>query len=253
MDTGDTRVAIVTGAGRGIGAAAATELSRRGFRVTVNYRQDETAAKDVVRLIEADGGVAIAVAGDMRHGDDAQRLVARTVAEFGRLDALVCNANVGLALGPIDAVGWETFAGKVTDELAVAFHPTTAALPVMRERHYGRIVYLSSEAAKGPVAIGMGAHSTAKAALNAYGRIVAREAGPYGVVANVLSCGFVRTDANARLPEERLRVIADRTPLGRLAVPADIARVIAFLCGEDAGFMTGTITPVDGGADVPLR
>ncbi len=213
MSTDDDLVAVVTGGGRGIGAATAIELGRRGYRTVVNYRRDAGAALRTVRQIEACGGRAMAAAADVTDETSARGLMGATMDAYGRLDVLVCNANVGLGFGAVESVGWEPFAAKILDELAAAFHPTVAALPIMKDQRSGRIVYVSSEAAKGPVAVGMGGHSTAKAALNAFGRIVAAEAGRYGVLANVVSCGFVRTEANAQLNEDRLRGIVARTPL----------------------------------------
>jgi 3-oxoacyl-[acyl-carrier protein] reductase len=247
------RVALVTGGGRGVGAGIAAELGRQGYRVAVNYLREADSAERVTRGIKGAGGEAIAVQADVRDATESARLVEEVVSAYGRLDALVCNANVGLGAGPVGSVPWEVFSGKVLDELAAAFHPTYAALPVMAGQRYGRIVYVSSEAAKGPAAVGMGAHSAAKAALNAYGRVVARECAPQGVVVNVLSCGFVRTDATAVVSEDRVRRYAERVPAGRIGEPEDIGRVAAFLCGDGAGFMIGAVTPVDGGAGIPVH
>lgn len=114
----------------------------------------------------------------------------------------------------------------------------------------GRIVYVSSSLANGPSGLGQAAHGTSKAALNAFARFVAHEAGPLGINVNVVAPGFVRTEASAGIPQEIQRQLAERTPLGRVAEPEDVARAIAMLVGEEAGFLTGELVTVDGGYGV---
>lgn len=114
----------------------------------------------------------------------------------------------------------------------------------------GRIVYVSSAVADGPSVPGMAHHGTAKAALNTFARFVAHEAGPLGINVNVVAPGFVRTEGSAGVPQEIQRRLAENTPLGRVAEPEDVARAIAMLAGEEAGFVTGQILTVDGGLGV---
>jgi 3-oxoacyl-[acyl-carrier protein] reductase len=135
------RTALVTGAGRGIGAATAREMGRRGFRVVVNYRSDNASANRVVRDIEEAGGTAKAVRADVT--DD--REVADLVAECGRLDALVCNANIQPTFAPLSELSWDVFMESVTAELAAVFHVTKAALAMLGPGSH--IVYVSSVAA----------------------------------------------------------------------------------------------------------
>ncbi|AEW98842.1 SDR family oxidoreductase [Streptantibioticus cattleyicolor] len=244
----DTPTALVTGGSRGIGAATARHLAARGYRVAVNYFSNRAAADQVVKEITADGGSAFAVRGDVRDDDEAAELV-RRAAEGGRLDVLVCNAAAAhFTPTPLRDLPWEDFRGKVTDELAAVYPLTQHALAVMSGQGYGQIVYVSSLLAEGPSAPGMIAHGTAKAALNTFAQFVACEAGPLGVNVNVVSPGYVRTEASAGIPAEVQRRIAERTPLGRVAEPDDVARAIGLLVGSDAGFVTGTVLRVDGGA-----
>ncbi|WP_371483800.1 SDR family NAD(P)-dependent oxidoreductase [Kitasatospora sp. NBC_00315] len=247
MNSTAVPTALVTGASRGIGAATARRLASRGYRVAVNYFSSPEAAALVVAEIEAAGGTAFAIRGDVRDPAEAAELV-RLAAADGRLDVLVCNAAApSFTPTPVGTLPWEDFHAKLTAELAGVYTLTQHALAVMGGQRGGRIVYVSSNVADGPPAPGMAAHGTAKAAINTFARFVAAEAGPLGVRVNVVAPGLVRTEASARLPKEFSQRIADRTPLGRIAEPDDVARAIALLVSEDAAFVTGAVLSVDGG------
>ncbi|MFH9089820.1 SDR family NAD(P)-dependent oxidoreductase [Streptomyces sp. NPDC017673] len=238
--------ALVTGGSRGIGAATSRELAARGYRVAVNYFSNREAADQVVKQIEADGGEAFAVQADVYDPGQAADLLERSAAD-GHLDVLVCNAGARFTPTPLHALTWDDFHAKVTRELASVYTLTQRALAVMGAQGRGRIVYVSSAVADGPPTVGMAAHGTAKAALNTFARFVAFEAGPLGVNVNVVAPGFVRTEASATQPLEFQRRLAERTPLGRVADPEDVARAIAMLVGDEAGFITGAVVSVDGG------
>jgi 3-oxoacyl-[acyl-carrier protein] reductase len=249
METTSKPTALVTGGSRGIGAATSRELAARGYRVAVNYFSNREAADQVVKQIEADGGEAFAVQADVHDPQQAAELLKRSTVD-GRLDALVCNAGARFTPTPLPSLSWEDFHAKVTNELASAFTLTQQALTVMGAQGGGRIVYVSSAVADGPPMVGMAAHGTAKAALNTFARFVAYEAGPLGINVNVVAPGFVRTERSAAQPAEFQQRLAEHTPLGRVAEPEDVARAIAMLAGEDAGFVTGAVVTVDGGHGV---
>ncbi|MEV4575851.1 SDR family oxidoreductase [Nonomuraea jabiensis] len=237
------RIALVTGAGRGIGAATAQELGRRGFHVIVNYRADTSAATSVVEQIQAAGGTAQALQADVR--DPGQ--VAELVEACPRVDALVCNANIAPPFGPLARMPWEDFAGKVTGELAGVFHLTQRVLDRMREQGNGRIVYVSSLSAES-VRQGAIAHATAKAALNTFALHVAAEAGAWGIAVNIVAPGAVRTEASAMMRTPEIEAaLAQRSILGRMLEPHDVAAVIGSVL--DGGFdaVTGACIPVDAG------
>ncbi|CAM5635954.1 MULTISPECIES: SDR family oxidoreductase [Streptomyces] len=241
--------ALVTGGSRGIGAATSRELAARGYRVAVNYFSNREAADQVVKQIEADGGEAFAVRADVYDPRQAAELLEHSAVD-GRLDVLVCNAGARFTPTPLPNLSWEDFHAKVTNELASVYTLTQQALAVMGAQGGGRIVYVSSALAEGPPTVGMAAHGTAKAALNTFARFVAYEAGPLGVNVNVVAPGFVRTEASAGQPVEFQRRLVERTPLGRVAEPEDVARAIAMLVGVEAGFITGSVVTVDGGHGV---
>lgn len=248
--TATTRpTALVTGGSRGIGAATSRELASRGYRVAVNYFSNRDAAEQVVAAIEADGGEAFAVQADVCDPSQAAELVRRSTVD-GRLDVLVCNAGARFTPTPLLDLAWDDFKAKLTNELASAYTLTQQALAIMGARGQGRIVYVSSAVADGPPAPGMAAHGTAKSALNTFARFVAFEAGPLGINVNVVAPGFVRTEASAHMPKELQQRLAERTPLGRVAESEDVARAIAMLVGEQAGFVTGAVLTVDGGHGV---
>lgn len=246
----DRPIALVTGGSRGIGAATSLRLASAGFRVAVNYFSNRSAADEVVARIEADGGSAFALPGDVRDEEQAARMIEQAAPE-GRLDVLVCNAAAA-AFTPtaVSALSWSDFRTKVTDELAGAYILAQRALVLMEKRKRGSIVFVSSTVADGPPAPGMAAHGTAKAALNTFARFLACEAGPLGVRVNVVAPGFVRTEASAHMPQAVQQQLADRAPLGRVAEADDVARAITMLVGDDARFVTGAVVPVDGGTSV---
>lgn len=240
------KVAIVTGGSRGIGRAASLFLAERGAKVVVNYVANVTSAWEVVSEIEANGGEAIAWHADVRQEDSFTRLVDATVETFGRIDILVSNANMSFTAKPFAEISWDAFSHKMQDELKAAFVTTKAVTPIMTQQKYGRIIYISSSLGKDPSPY-MIAHGTAKGALDTFARYIAQEFGSQGITANVVAPGLVRTDATAGMSEEEKQVIGNFTPLGRIAEPEDVAGVIAFLASDDAGFVTGTYTPVTGG------
>ncbi|WP_307796238.1 SDR family oxidoreductase [Amycolatopsis sp. 195334CR] len=244
------RVALVSGAGRGIGAATARILGAGGYHVVVNYLNREDAAKEVVAAIETAGGSAEPFQADVRDGAAVAAMTAHIRDTRGRLDALVCNANTAHPpFAQLDELSWETFSAKVNSELAGVFFLTQRALELMRPRKSGRIVYVSSidaDAAAGSVA-----QSAAKAALNTFSRHVAGHAGRSGISVNTISPGAVRTDASATVNTPELRqYLRERSVLERMLEPEDLGRVIAAFAGGSLVAATGQVITVDGGMDV---
>jgi 3-oxoacyl-[acyl-carrier protein] reductase len=229
------RVALVTGASSGIGAATARLLAARGMRVVVNYLRSGTAAEEVVAGIEAAGGQAMAVQADVREAAAVESMIEQVQAAWGGIDVLVHNALTPYVIKPFQDMTWEELGGKLDDEMRAAFAVTKAVLPAMTEQGWGRIIL---------IALG-----TAKAALAQFARYLAQELGPRGITVNVVEPGPVEdTHMMAEVfdEEHKQRQVA-ATPLGRLAHPGDVAQAVAFYASEDNAFMTGTTAAVNGG------
>jgi 3-oxoacyl-[acyl-carrier protein] reductase len=244
---GTGRVALVTGASSGIGAATARLLAARGMRVVVDYLHSSQAAEEVVAGIEAAGGQAMAVQADVRDAAVVETMVERVGAVWGGIDVLVHNALTPYAIKSFQDMTWEELGGKLDDEMRAAFVVTKAVLPAMTEQGWGRLVYLGTGLSRQPRA-DMIALGTAKAALTQFARYLAQELGPRGITVNVVEPGPVaETRISHVLDEEQKQRQLAATPLGRLPRPEDVARVVAFYAGEDSGLMTGTTAPVNGG------
>jgi 3-oxoacyl-[acyl-carrier protein] reductase len=244
----DGRVALITGASRGIGAAAARLLASRGMRVAVNYRSSRDEADDVVASIGSAGGRAMAVRADVRDGSAVLGMVEQVRSAMGEVEVLVHNALIPYAVKSFDEISWDELAGKLGQEMQAAFVMTKAVVPGMTARGYGRIVYMGTGLSRRPRA-GMIALGTSKAALSSFARYVAQELGPRGITVNVVAPGPVaETDiTRAALDQEQARREAAQTALGRIASPEDVARAVAIYAGDDSEFITGTTAPVNGG------
>ena len=240
------KVAMVTGASRGIGAATAKLLAAQGAKVAVNYGKSRERGESVLAEIMAAGGRAILVQADVTDRGQVDSMIGRVEAELGPIDILVNNAAINFATVPFAQYRWEDFERKLTHELMASFNCCQAVLPGMVTRHSGCIVNVSSGLSRVP-GPGFIAHSSAKSALDAFSKSLALELGPQGIRVNVVAPGLVPTDATAHLPKEIHERTKQHTPLRRQASPADIAGAILFYCSDFSGFVTGTYLPVNGG------
>lgn len=239
------KVAIVTGSGRGIGAATALHLADLGSDVVVNYLNNSEAAQEVRDQIVGKGRRSIAIGADVSTPSGADSLATAALDEFGRIDILVSNA--GPFFRPISLVDmtWDDFGGLLNQDLQAAFNSTKAVLPTMIESHFGRIVYVGSASAYHPTP-GLAHHGSARASISTFSAYVAKEMGEYGITSNVVSPGMVRTERTAAAGDMIARMDA-MTPAGRIAAPGDVARAIGVFADDAEGFFTGTNFPVDGG------
>jgi 3-oxoacyl-[acyl-carrier protein] reductase len=250
MSSTEQRVAIVTGAARGIGAATAVRLAAEGRAVAV-LDLDETACKDTVEAVTAAGGRALAVGADVSDEAQVEAAVAKVAAELGAPTVLVNNAGVlrDNLLFKMSAADWDTVLGV---HLRGAFLMARAAQKHMVDAHFGRIVNLSSSSALGNR--GQANYSAAKAGMQGFTKTLAIELGKFGVTANAVAPGFIATDMTAATAarvgmgfEEFQAAAAAQIPVQRVGRPEDVANAVAFFTGDDAGFVSGQVLYVAGG------
>jgi 3-oxoacyl-[acyl-carrier protein] reductase len=239
------KVALVTGGSRGIGRAIALKLASLGAQIVVNYQSQEVAAQAVVAEIEAGGGKAMAVQGDVRRPDDARQLVRAALDAFGRLDILVNNAGTtrDMLLAMMKEGDWDTV---IDTNLKGCFNCTKAAIRPMMKQRGGRIINITSVSGVMGNA-GQSNYSAAKAGLIGFTKAVAREVGSRNITANAVAPGYVRTDLTADLPVELVQKMLELTSLGREGTGEDVANAVAFLASDAASYITGQVLCVDGG------
>ena len=239
------RVAIVTGASRGIGRAIALALGQRGSAVVVNYRDSVDAAVAVVEALSAIGARAEAIQADVSTDAGAKDLVAACVARYGTVDILVNNA--GIARDQLSALMREDDWDAVLDtDLKSAFLCAKAVQRVMLRKRWGRIINIGSVVGLRGNA-GQANYAAAKAGLVGLTKTLARELGPRGVTVNLVAPGYVETDMTASLGEKLVADARASIPVGRLGQPDDVAAAVAFLASEEAAYITGQVLCVDGG------
>ncbi|HEU5075087.1 MAG TPA: amino acid adenylation domain-containing protein, partial [Polyangiaceae bacterium] len=242
----ENKVALVTGASRGIGEAIALLLARSGARVAINFRESERRASEVKALIEAEGGTAIVVQADVTRPEEVRRLAAEVRDNLGPIDVLVANASISFKKRAFVDYDFSDLEQKVSSELKAIFYACQAVVPDMLERQSGSIIAISSTLSKHANG-GFVAQSSAKAALDAFVRSLAVELGPEGIRVNTVAPGVTLTDAAANMPREHKAATAAQTALRRNGTAGDMAGAVLFLASDLSRFMTGCYLPVDGG------
>ena len=239
------KVALVTGASKGLGAAIAQRLAADGASVVVNYSQSAAEAAAVVQKIEAGGGKAKAIQADVSQPAEGKLLVAETIAAFGQLDILVNNAGL-YRLAPLEAIDEAHYALQFDLNVKGLIFVTQAA--VSRLPQGGRIINISSFLGTDPIANGS-VYCATKAAVDALTESLARELGPKGIRVNGVGPGLVPTEGHVNIPgaEGLCQHVAGITPLGRVGKPEDIAGAVAFLAGPDSDWVAGQTIVVSGG------
>jgi 3-oxoacyl-[acyl-carrier protein] reductase len=232
------RVALVTGASRGIGAAIATALAQAGAAVAINYRERADAAEVLAAKIIDAGGRATAVGADVSHSTAVKRLVEHTASALGPIDILVNNAGIAIVRG-VDDLGESDFDRTILVNLKSAFLCTQAVVPAMRARKWGRILNISSGAARGAGAIGPH-YNASKAGMEGLTRGYAARLVKDGITVNAVAPSLIETDMMSGRSD-----LARNIPLGRLGHPGEVAQAVLMVLGND--YMTGQTIVLNGG------
>ncbi len=239
------KVALVTGASRGIGAAIAFELAARGAAVAVNYAGSQEAAESVVSEIRGSGGTAVALCADISRPEACTALVERTIEELGGLHVLVNNAGIARD-GLLVRMSDDDWSAVIDTNLTGVFSVTRAAARHLMKQREGSIVNVTSVIGLVGNA-GQANYAAAKAGVIGFTKSVAKELASRGVRANAVAPGFIDTDMTAGLALAVREAALAQIALGRFGSTADIARAVAFLAGDESAYITGQVLAVDGG------
>ena len=239
------KVAVVTGASRGIGRSIATELGSSGAKVVVNYNSSADAAEEVVSAIKKSGGDALAVQTDVSDFDQAKVLIQTCIDHFDGLDILVNNAGITRD-GLIMTMSEEDWDAVSETNLKSTFNCSKAAIRHMMRKRYGRIINITSISGKMGNA-GQTNYSASKAGQIGFTKALAREVASRNITVNAVAPGFIETDIWETVPEDIQTGLLDVIPLGRIGAPEDVAKAVAFLASDEAAYITGHVLTVDGG------
>ncbi|MGB9668749.1 MAG: 3-oxoacyl-[acyl-carrier-protein] reductase [Anaerolineales bacterium] len=239
------KVAIVTGASRGIGKAIALELARRGAAVVINYQKNQEAAQEVLEKIESENGKAILYQANIAKFGEAQDLIKAAVEKFGRLDILVNNAGItrDTLIMMMSEEDWD-----IVQEVNLkgTFNCSKAALRTMLRQRSGRIINITSVAGQIGNA-GQCNYSASKAGQIGFTKALAREVASRNITVNAIAAGYIETDIWANVSEDAKKALLSLIPLNRKGNPEEIAYAVAFLASDQAAYITGQVLGVDGG------
>jgi 3-oxoacyl-[acyl-carrier protein] reductase len=242
------RVALVTGGSRGIGRAVVELLASFGAHVVVNYLNDEASATVVANIARDHGVQARAIQADVSDIEEAERLVKETLAHFGCIDFLVCNAGIWEG-APVESISEELWDRTMEINLKGTWSVCRAAVPILKEQKFGRIVIVSSTAGQRGEA-NVSNYAASKGGQIAFTKSLAPELASFGINVNCVAPGWVETEmtADALADKAEFELIVKSIPLGRVATPSEIAGPIVFLCTDWANHITGEVVNVNGGS-----
>lgn len=246
MDTRrSAKVALITGGSRGIGRSIGIRLAKDGIHVVINYRNNRTYADEVVAEVEAQGGKAIAIQADVSIELEVKQMVDNVQNLLGSIDILINNAGIrkDQLIVRMTEANWDSV---LDTNLKGAFLCSKAVLPNMMKNRYGRIINISS-------IVGLSGnpgqvnYAASKAGIIGLTKTIAREVASRNITSNAIAPGYIDTDMVKELANDLRERIQSMIPLGRLGTPYDIAGMVAFLCGEEATYITGQVIGIDGG------
>lgn len=241
-----TRTALITGAGRGMGKSVAQVFCERGARVVINDAHFELARK-AARELAQNGAQTFAVGGSVANSEEAQNMIAQTLMHFGRLDILVNNAGVLRPTKVID-IPEDEWDFILDVNLKGTFLCSQAALPIMQKNGWGRIINFSSTAGKNISTVGGAHYTAAKAGILGFTRHLAKEVARDGITVNAVCPGLIDTEmVRATISDERTQKYADSFPISRLGKPEEVAELVAFLASDEASYITGAALDINGG------
>jgi NAD(P)-dependent dehydrogenase (short-subunit alcohol dehydrogenase family) len=250
------RIALVTGASRGIGRAIAERLARDGHFVVLNGAGREPLERAAAEIVSG-GGQAMAVPADVSDESSVGQMFDVIEARFGRLDILINNAGISPRVDgkkpTVETTPVEHWVRTIAVNLTGPFLVSRAAVPLMRRRGWGRIVNIGSQAGRMNTGFGSAHYSASKAGLLGFSRVLAGEVGEYGITVNCVAPGRIKTDMAATVSgvEEMYKAYIQRTPAGRIGETSDVVPAVAFLVSEEASFITGAIIDITGGFFMP--
>ena len=239
------KVALVTGASKGIGYATAEALAKQHIAVAIHYNSDQAGAANLQKKILAGGGQAVLIQGNLSDPTTPQLILAKTVEELGSIDILVNNAAI-LTDSKVTDLSDQMWDDIIAVNLTAAFKLTRESLPYMIKNNWGRIISISSQAAKAG-SKNHAHYAASKSGLIGFTNSVAKEVGTHGITANVIIPGRIETEMIAVRSAGRMDEWLEQTPLKRLGKPEEVAALVAFIASETAGYITGASLNVTGG------
>jgi len=245
------KVVLITGASRGIGAAAAKRLAQGGASVVVNYLKSRDQAAEVLKAVENEGAGGMVWQADVTDRSQVDRMAQAVRENFGAVDILVNNAFFPFKVAPLDQMSWKDLEEATSKELGALHNCVQAFVPGMIEKKKGKIIVISTRLAQQPLPR-MGAYAAAKAALESIANTLAIELGPSGIAVNIVTPAFTLTDASTIMSEEFKERVRKSRPLQKHLYPEDVAGTIAFLAGDESDMLTGSNIMVTGGSHLQL-
>lgn len=240
------KIALITGAGRGIGAACAVTLAEYGCDIVVNDIAPFDRAKQVARAVEQAGRKALAIDADVSEYTQVQRMIEQVLQHFGQIDILVNNAGI-IRRGTLVDHTLDDWEKVLRVNLWGPFYCAKAVVPLMVQQGHGKIINISSIAGKVGDLASAPSYGASKGALNAFTKAMARELASHGITVNAIAPHAIETEMSQEWTEEKRQQIIASIPLGRLGTPREVAEAVAFLASDGANFITGEILDINGG------